>query len=200
MSSKPYKGHFKPFTYKNIEELRDEFERLDLDVPICKNIEILKKSIRFGENSIPNRLSVQPMEGFDANGKGSPSKLTFRRYKRYAKSGVSLIWFESTSISLDSRSNPHQLMLTEKNKQDFRRLVNETRVLCNKTLESLGFRKNCFLILQLNHSGRYSKKSRKKNPIRASKNEELDKAIDVTEDDGKVVSDDELKNLENIWV
>jgi len=40
-------------------------------------------------------MAVQPMEGFDADPDGSPSELTFRRYKRFAQGGSGIIWFEN---------------------------------------------------------------------------------------------------------
>ena len=41
----------------------------------------------FGFESLPNRTTVQPMEGFDAESDGSPNELTFRRYQRYGRQG-----------------------------------------------------------------------------------------------------------------
>jgi len=64
----------------------------------------------------------------------------------------------------------------------------------------LGFEDKCVLIIQLNHSGRYSKLGSKKFPIRAYHNVKLDSAIKVSETDGTVISDHELKELEDLWV
>ena len=68
-------------------------------------------------------MAVHPMEGFDAELNGSPSELTFRRYKRYAKGGSGLIWFEATSVNSEGRSNPRQLILNAKNLDAYKRLV-----------------------------------------------------------------------------
>ncbi|MFO7795382.1 MAG: flavin oxidoreductase/NADH oxidase, partial [Promethearchaeia archaeon] len=149
---------------------------------------------------IPNRLSIQPMEGFDSKRNGSPSCLTFRRYKRYAHGGAGIIWCEATSILEEYKSNPHQLALTENNVAEFRKFVEFIKSESKKTLENLGFHQPSLMILQLNHSGRYCKKGDQKYPIRAYHNMSLDVAINVSKIDGKIISDEELNQVEDIWV
>ncbi|MFX0074462.1 MAG: flavin oxidoreductase/NADH oxidase [Candidatus Hermodarchaeota archaeon] len=191
---------FEAFKYKTLEDLKNELNRLSIPLKISANTENLNETIQSKSIIIPNRLSIQPMEGFDATIKGTPSELTFRRYKRYAEGGVGLIWFEATAISEFCRSNDHQLVLSEANLEEFKRLASFTRTHCNRTLESLGFKNKCRLILQLNHSGRYSKRRGKRYPIRAYHNDELDKVISVKKEDGIVILDDELKDIEKMWV
>jgi len=191
---------FEPFAYKSLDILKKKINELHLEIPISQNMDILKQSIKVNSKLAPNRLAIQPMEGFDANKDGSPGKLTKRRYNRYAEGGAGLIWFEATSISDNCRSNSHQLMLTEKNLNQFRKFVSSIREKCNTTLNALGFNNRCILILQLNHSGRYSKIKAKKHPIRAFSNFELDTANEVSEKDGSIVSDEELKIIEDLWV
>ncbi|MHA1658892.1 MAG: oxidoreductase [Promethearchaeota archaeon] len=180
--------------------MEQKIKKLRLEIPISLKTEILKQNVKIKERTIPNRLSIQPMEGFDSNLDGSPGKLTFRRYKRYAKGGAGLIWFEATAISENGRSNPHQLIISEKTLNKFKELVSVVRAISNNTLKELGFKKKCWLILQLNHSGRYCRREGKKYPIRAFHNIDLDEAIGVSKKDGIVISDEELENLEEIWV
>ncbi|MBD3253517.1 MAG: flavin oxidoreductase/NADH oxidase [Candidatus Lokiarchaeota archaeon] len=191
---------FKPFSYKNLDELKKEVKRLNLDLTFDTEVDILKKPIKTLYLNIPNRLSIQPMEGFDATLNGSPGELTMRRYLRYANSGAGLIWVEATAVSENGKSNPHQLSLREENITEFNKFVSLIRGNCNKTLKSLGFNEECILILQLNHSGRYSKKENKMHPIRAFNNPHLDNASDDSERAGHIISDDELKVLESQWV
>jgi 2,4-dienoyl-CoA reductase-like NADH-dependent reductase (Old Yellow Enzyme family) len=191
---------FEPFTYKSIAELEVAINKLELNIPISYETEVLNTQVKFGKVNIPNRLSINPMEGFDSEIGGEPSELTFRRYKRYAKGGAGLIWFEACAISENCRSNDHQLMITEENVKNFKELVIKVRKICNKTLKDLGFNDESVLILQLNHSGRYSKSGGKRYPIRAYDNSELDAAISVNKNDGVIISDNELKELEDIWV
>lgn len=200
MSTKENKPDFKPFTYRTKDDLEKEIQRLNLKIPLNKKRDILKTPYKLNDLIFPNRLAIQPMEGFDATNKGSPTDLTKRRYFRYAEGGVGLIWFEATAINDKCRSNAHQLMLQEGNLNKFRNLVEETRSKCNRKLKSLGFSPECKLILQLNHSGRYSKHHGEKFPIRAVNNQELDKAMHVSSHQGKIVTDRELKEIEEMWI
>jgi 2,4-dienoyl-CoA reductase (NADPH2) len=200
MNFNPNYRKFEPFTSKSLGELESKFQELHLDIPISKDLDVLRQNIKVENLVIPNRLSIQPMEGFDANEDGSPGELTLRRYKRYTDGGAGLIWFEATSIAEDCRSNLHQLMLTEENLYKFKKLTSLIRKNCNKTLKSMGFEDKSVLIVQLNHSGRYSKKNGEKFPIRAYHNQELDSAINVNEKDGILISDDQLKKIEDLWV
>ena len=168
---------FEPFTYKTLSDLEKKIKSLNLNIPLSSEVEILQQRIRLGRRFIPNRLAIQPMEGADSLENGSPSELTYRRYERFAKGGAGLIWFEATAINNDSRTTNHQLMLNEDNIHDFEKLVSQIRDLSNQSLRDLGFKDSCLLILQLNHSGRYSRN--RKNDI---------------------ISDDELEELEDIWV
>ena len=191
---------FKPFRYKSIEEINSELRKLGIQLPISDEIEVLKENVHIGNRIVQNRLTIQPMEGFDAELDGSPTELTYRRYLRYAEGGAGLIWFEATAITKESRSNRHQLLLSEVNVDKFRDLVIKTRERCNATLKKLGFKKECMLVLQLNHSGRYSTKEGEKYPIRAFEFKELDDALKVNQNMGKMITDTELKGLEDIWI
>lgn len=191
---------FETFKYKSLNQLKSKLNNLNLALPLNSKTEILRREIKIDGKFIANRLAIQPMEGFDAKIDGSPSELTLRRYTRFARGGVSLIWFEATSIIPEGRSNAHQLVLSERNLDQFKKLASITKKICNQTLKSMGFQENCCLILQLNHSGRYSKRNGIPYPVRGYHNVELDKAINVNKEQGIIISDNELEQLENKWV
>ena len=134
------KNKFEPFAYKKLKDLENKIAELGLDIPIYPRVEILQQRVNINNLFIPNRLAVQPMEGFDANLDGSPGDLTIRRYKRYANGGVGLIWFEATAISDNCRSNAHQLILSENTADKLKELVSITREEGNKTLKALGYK------------------------------------------------------------
>ena len=200
MNSNPKYKQFESFKYKTLRDLDIKIHELGLEIPISNDLEVLNQNIKVDNRIIPNRLSIQPMEGFDANLDGSPGDLTYRRYERYAKGGAGLIWFEATAIKKDCQSNPHQLMLSKENSKKFEDLVSNTREICNKTLKELRFKHKCVLILQLNHSGRYSVRDGERHPIRAFYNSELDDARGLSVKDGVIITDSELETLEDIWV
>ncbi len=191
------KPNFKPFHYKKLSQIKNTIDKLDLNLPISTDLSVLKSSKKFLNTFVPNRLGIQPMEGFDAKKNGSPSELTRRRYKRYAKGGAGLIWVEATAFMAQGRSNAHQLIINEQNLKKFSELAEDTRELCNQTLKSLGFDHKCLLILQLNHSGRYCKKGDKPYPIKAFDYEPLEKGKKYL---GKIISDRELRIIEEKWI
>ena len=86
------------FHYKNLEEIKNECTDRSLDIGFKPDYQILGERLTLGVQTIPNRLVVQPMEGFDAVHQGEPGELTFRRYLRYAIGGAGVIWFEAVAV------------------------------------------------------------------------------------------------------
>jgi len=123
------------------------------------------------------------MEGYDSGNDGSPSDLSKRRYLRYASGGSGIIWFEAVSVVREGRSNPHQLWIHKKNSDAFSRLNEEVRKNAVKT----GI--DPFLVVQLTHSGRYSRPDGKAKPQVAALNPLLDKMPPV------ILTDDDLKRI-----
>ena len=93
-----------PFDFRSGEELLAKASDMGVELPFQTDLSPLFAGIDLGTKKIPNRLAVQPMEGYDANPDGSPGDLTFRRYKRFARGGSALIWFEATSVVPEGRS------------------------------------------------------------------------------------------------
>jgi len=173
--------------YKSLQEVTAELDRLGLNLPLSENIGVLRKPIE--GFPIPNRLAIQPMEAADSTPDGSPGELSIRRYHRYARGGAGLIWFEAVSIEPEARANPRQLMLTKKNADAYKRLINDIKEISQK---ENGF--TPMIIIQANHSGRYSKPAGTPAPIIAYNNPlyEKDKPIPAKH----IITDDELKRLE----
>ncbi len=180
------------FRFRSSAELLKKAEELEVAIPFQDSIAPLFTYIDISWKKIANRLAVQPMEGFDAE-QGAPSKLTFRRYKRFAEGGSGLIWFEATSIDPEGRSNPHQLLLQAKTLDSFKRLVEQTR---RSAYKVFGQSHEVFLVLQLTHSGRYSKPTGKFEPLVAFRNPFLDKE----NDNAHILSDEELDRLQDRFV
>lgn len=181
------------FAFKSKTELLQKAQELGIELPFRDTITTLFRTISMGEKMLPNRLAVQPMEGFDANLDGSPSDLTFRRYRRYAEGGSGLIWFEATSVVSEGRSNPRQLMLNAQNLDSFKQLVEKTRQ-CG--YQAFGKEHSIFLVLQLTHSGRYSRPEGKPRPQVAAFNPYLDKE----KENVYILSDEELGSLQDTYV
>ncbi len=182
-----------PFSFPSAGELLGKARELGVELPFQESIEDLFEPISVGDKKIPNRLSVQPMEGFDGLADGSPGELTFRRYKKYAEGGSGLVWFEATAIVPEGRSNPSQLMLVPHTLDAFKSIVERTR---ESAIRSLGCCHELYCVLQITHSGRFSRPTGKPEPRVVCFNPLLDG------DAGSVqtLSDEELFRLKDVFI
>ncbi len=126
---------------------------------------MLEKSVKIYNKEIANRVVFQPMEGCDGTFDGKPDELTIRRYTRFAKGIPGIIWFEATAVCHEGRANPRQLYINEENVESFKTLVSEIKQKC---FETAGYEP--IIIVQLTHSGRYSKPDGNPQPIVAYRN------------------------------
>lgn len=112
-----------------------------------------------------NRVLFQPMEGCDGTADGAASELTLRRYLRFAEGAPGVIWFEATAVCNEGRANPRQLYINENTLDSFKDIVSKIKA---KSKELHGFEP--VIIVQLTHSGRYSKPNGTPEPIVAYRN------------------------------
>ena len=154
---------------------------------LCQDI--LKTPLKVGNVTFHNRMGIAPMEGADSLEDGSPSDYTIRRYVNEAIGGSALIWFEAISIVPEGRSSKTQLLLTEENVESYKRM--------NEKIKEAGRKANGFepyLIMQANHSGRYSNPDNRPAPMIAYRHPQLEQYRAA--DDSCIVTDDYLKSLE----
>jgi 2,4-dienoyl-CoA reductase-like NADH-dependent reductase (Old Yellow Enzyme family) len=188
-------GH-RRFAFKSREEFLAAIASLGLEIPYSHDIGVLFQSWRFAGKTLPNRLAIHPLEGADAGPGGAPGELTFRRYRRFAESGCGVIWFEATALLDQGRSNPNQLLLAGKTLDGFKRLVETTRSSAQKRA---GRDPSPILILQLTHTGRFSKPRGTPAPIIAQHNPHLDPLHKIPPDH-PLIGDRELDDLQDIFV
>ena len=182
------------FHLHSLPELETAIRELKLSIPVSPDIEILGTPVALaGGRSAWNRFAVHPMEGFDATD-GVPGPLAFRRYERYAAGGAAVIWFEATAVVPEARSNPGQFWINQDNVGTFAKLVAATRAAAQAASG-----KAPILILQLTHSGRYSKPTGTPEPMIAHHSPILD-PIHKLPADYPLVSDDYLDALQDHFV
>lgn len=184
------------FSFKNRQALEKKIAGLGLQLPLSEDISVLFSPLSVAGRILPNRLVIHPMEGADATGDGSPSELTIRRYRRFGRSGAAVLWFEATAICGEGRSNPHQLWLRPQTIKSFAHLVEATR---KAAKEKFGSRDSPLLILQLTHSGRFSKPRGKPEPVMAQSNPILDAWMGLPPG-YPLVTDDGLEALADSFV
>ena len=177
------------FHYKTLEEVKERAEELKVYLPFSSSTDILKTPLKVGNVTFHNRMGIAPMEGADSLEDGSPSDYTIRRYVNEAIGGSALIWFEAISIVPEGRSSKTQLLLTEENVESYKRM--------NEKIKEAGRKANGFepyLIMQANHSGRYSNTENRPAPMIAYRHPQLEQYRAA--DDSCIVTDDYLKSLE----
>ncbi len=183
------------FELMSVAGLVEALAGLGSRLPLSDEVSALGAPLAVGGRRLANRFVVQPMEGVDAaDGGGAPGELTFRRYRRYAAGGSGLVWFESAAVVPEGRSGPRQLMLTEGNLDVWRRLVEETRRAA--AAEGCG---EVTLLLQLTHSGRYSRPEGRAAPVVAQRIPELERALPEMPL-AEPATDDALERLEAAFV
>jgi NADPH2 dehydrogenase len=188
------------FKYKTGEELLIDARALELDIHLTKDLSPLFQPIEIGGRRVGNRLAIQPMEGCDGELDGSPSELTFRRYRRFGAGGAKLIWGEAAAVVPEGRANPRQLVIAPHTASGLERLLREAR---QSHVDAIGDDSDLLVGLQLTHSGRYSFQ----RPILAQHDPLLDPRTIIDKSTGQsagpdtpLISDDDLDRLQDHYV
>ena len=185
-----------PFHLADLDDLRAAIDELRLGLAVEEDISCLAKPLEIAGRTIPNSMAVQPMEGCDGTMEGRPGELTRRRYRRLSAGGAGLLWFEACAVVHEGRSNPRQLWMHRWTNEPFARLLDEART---AAVEAMGKDHRPFAVLQLAHSGRYSRCGNSPAPVIACHDPLLDPAQGISPNE-PVISDDELEALEDAYV
>ncbi|MBI3787563.1 MAG: NADH:flavin oxidoreductase [Ignavibacteriales bacterium] len=190
----------KYFTYKSLDDVRNDVKRLGVDITFEEKLEKVAQPVTIGSKIIGNAFGIHPMEGCDATLDGKPDELTYRRWERFGEGGAKLIWGEATAVVPEGLANPRQLLINEENLPDLESLLNRTRA-AHRT--AFGRDDDLLVGLQLTHSGRYSYRK----PLIAYHHPQADQATFLDKKKGirlpadyPVVTDDYLERLEDIFV
>lgn len=174
------------FKFKSADELKAKAAELGVNLPFSDDLSCLSTPVKVGNKMAPNAIAVLPMEGCDSHADGSPSALVTRRYLRAARGGAGLIWIEATAVVEEGRANANQLMITEENLESFRDLA--------AMIKADAAVKSPLLIVQLTHSGRYSRPvGHDARPLIAQRDPILDPRVNA--DASSVVTDEYLDSL-----
>ena len=145
---------------RSVQELTEQAAALSLAFPVEPGLAVLGERVGIGNKTAKNRLVCQAMEGCDGTARGLPNELTYRRYLRLAAGGAGIIWFEATAVLPEARANPRQLYINEANLDAFKRIAEDIR---ETAVRATG--EAPLLVMQLTHSGRYSKPEGRPAPL-----------------------------------
>ena len=142
------------FDFKTLEAVKAKAQELGAGLSFRDDLSPLFQPRKVGGRTAPNSMAVLPMEGCDSNTDGSPSELVERRYLRFASGGAGLLWWEACAVVPEGRANELQMMLTASNRSKFAALLQKTNA---AAAQKNGAEHKPVNILQLTHSGRYSR-------------------------------------------
>lgn len=174
--------------YMTKEEFESQNLQLKTSLPYSENTDILGTEYRIGNKTVHNRLACQAMEGCDGTFDGKPDELTKRRYSRFAKGGVGIIWFEATAVLEEGRANPRQLYINENTLDRFKKQIEDIK---ETALKANGYEP--LIIMQATHSGRYSKPQGEPAPLIAYNNPIFEKDNPISAD--RIVTDEYLDRV-----
>ena len=183
---------FREFKYKNLGEVESDIKNMNLNLHLSDKLEILQNKVMINNITIPNSIAFHPMEGTDGNHDGSPHELTKRRYERFSKSGAGLLWFEAVAVVAEGRVCPRQLWITKENSSEFQKLHEK---MINNAYNEFGKDFNPIYIMQLTHSGRFSKPEGPPAPIIAYHNPYLDQTRKIDKNT-PIAEDEYIESLE----
>ena len=147
---------------KGVGRFQEHVRALGIAIPCDREITVglnspLRQPVACGRLTIPNRIAVQPMEGWDGTADGNPTEYTIRRWQRFGCSGAGLIWGgEAVAVSHSGRANPNQLVIAEHTQQGLAQL---RKTLIDEYRRVVGHNGDPVIGLQLTHSGRYCRPS-----------------------------------------
>ncbi len=182
-------GHEK-FNFKDILELDAKIREVGADITHSDDIPVLSTPIVINGRECANRFAILPMEGCDSAPDGSPSDLVRRRYERFFLGGAALVWWEANAVVEEGKANELQMMITDRNVSSFASFMADMK---EKSQRKNGY--SPVSILQLTHSGRYSRPhGHKAAPIIPQHDPILDPRVGLDGDED-VVSDEYLASL-----
>lgn len=176
------------FHYSTLADVERKAAELNAFIPMQEDLAPLYQPLTIGAFRAANRIAFQPMEGTDGTADGAPGELTIRRYERFAQAGPGLIWFEAVATVPEGRASAHQLYMTEKNVDEFKRLTDRIREI---SMKAYGYAP--IIVMQATNSGRYSKPTGVPAPMIAYNCPPLEDTPLPAE---RIVTDDDLRRFE----
>lgn len=189
-------AQFKRFNIPTYEDLERQIAEMGVDIRLSRDLAPLARQVAINGRKTPNAIAILPMEGCDSNPDGSPSELVLNRYKSLARGGAGLIWVEACAIVEWGKANPLQMHL---NRQNIGAFADMIHMIHREAADSMGAGHRPLTILQMTHSGRYSKPTGVPEPVIGYHDPYLDARAGVMPDQA-VITDEQLEALQEDYV
>ena len=149
--------HVTPSRFESAEAFHRHLVQLDREAGCDAKLEtegaLTLPLVRAGF-SLPNRLALHPMEGWDGTPDGAPTDATLRRWGNFGRSGAGLVWGgEAFAVDRAGRANPNQLFLNDTG--DVQASLAALRSALARGARGTGVEQ--VVGLQLTHSGRWAR-------------------------------------------
>jgi 2,4-dienoyl-CoA reductase-like NADH-dependent reductase (Old Yellow Enzyme family) len=123
--------------------------------PLASPVELMGRRVG-------NRFCVHPMEGWDADADGRPTRQSRRRWQALGRSGAKMLWNESIAMNPSGRSSPEQLLIAAHTVESLAAIRRE-QVAAHVELH--GRADDLLVGIQLTHAGRHSKPGGRSRPV-----------------------------------
>lgn len=119
------------YTFATVPELSYICRREGFDIPLSCDVSPLSGKVRLRSKGgrtviLQNSLAVLPVNCLDAAADGAPSRLTERRWVKYAGCGAGLVFCGPASVSEPATAGGN-LFIPEHNIQKYKSLINKMR-------------------------------------------------------------------------
>lgn len=188
---------FVPLTdFENPARFRDHLAELGVGIDLDTELEAGKDAplawpVEVMGRLVGNRFCIHPMEGWDSDIEGRPSRQTHRRWRARGRSGAKLLWNESVAVNPSGRSSAEQLLFGDHTVDALSTLRQDA---VDAHLEAHGCVDDLLVGVQLTHSGRYAKPDGRPRPVAVRRHPLFDETVGPRPDT-PLVSDDELWSL-----
>ena len=182
--------------FSDLDAFQKYLQEENINIGFSNGSSAMQQSIELYGKTLDNRWAILPMEGWDCDADGVPTDFTLRRWKNFAASGAALIaGVEAAAVMHEGRSNPRQLMVSEKSLPV---LAESVKVM--REIRKNQFGSDAVIGLQLTHSGRYAhpNEDAKLESRTAYSHPLLDKKFNNSRDN--VVTDTEIAGIVEAFV
>jgi NADPH2 dehydrogenase len=154
------------------------------DAPLARPLETMGRQVG-------NRFCTHPMEGWDSDVDGRPTRHSRRRWQALGRSGAKMLWNESAAVNPLGRSSPEQLLIAAHTIESLTAIRRE-QVAAH--IQTHGDADDLLVGIQLTHSGRHSKPDGRPRPVAVQHHPLFDETVGPGADK-PLLSDDELRSF-----
>lgn len=188
-------------TFDTVARFRDHLAELGIGLEVDPELgegpaAPLAGSLELMGRRVGNRFCVHPMEGWDADVDGRPTRPSRRRWQALGRSGAKVLWNESVAVNPSGRSSAEQLLIADHTVESLAALRREQ---VGAHVEVHGGADDLLVGIQLTHSGRHSKPGGRSRPVAVRRHPLFDETIGPG-GDSPLLSDDELRTLMGDYV